>query len=95
MVFTMFGLLALIFLSGLLTLGTIDFEGPLVFLGNRVSDDLSYVFRHFHEFLPHVALGLVVLHLLGVLVGSIQHKENLVRAMLTGKKSLPSHSNPN
>lgn len=94
MVFTMFALLALIFLSGLLTLGTIDFEGPLVFLANRVSDDLSYVFRHIHEFLPHVALGLVVLHLLGVLVGSIQHKENLVRAMLTGKKSLPSHSNP-
>ena len=92
MVFTMFGLLALIFVSGLLTLGTIDFEGPLVFLANSVSDDLSYVFRHLHEFLPPVALGLVVLHLLGVLVGSIQHKENLVRAMLTGKKSPPSHS---
>jgi cytochrome b len=95
MVFTMFGLLALIFVSGLLTLGTIDFEGPLAFLANRVSDDLSYVFRHLHEFLPHVALGLVVLHLLGVLVGSIQHKENLVRAMLTGKKSPPSHFNQN
>jgi cytochrome b len=92
MVFTMFGLLALIFISGLLTLGTIDFEGPLVFLANRVSDEASYVFRHLHEFLPPVALGLVVLHLLGVLVGSIQHKENLVRAMLTGKKSPPSHS---
>ena len=92
MVFTMFGLLAVIFISGLLTLGTIDFEGPLVFLANRVSDETSYVFRHLHEFLPPVALGLVVLHLLGVLVGCIQHKENLVRAMLTGKKSPPSHS---
>ena len=39
MVFTMFGLLAVIFVSGLLTLGTIDFEGPLVFLANRVSDE--------------------------------------------------------
>ncbi len=95
MVFTMFGLLALIFVSGLLTLGTIDFEGPLVFLANRVSDDTSYVFRHLHEFLPEIALVLVVLHLLGVLVGSIQHKENLVRAMLTGKKSPPSHSSSN
>ena len=94
MVFTMFGLLAVIFISGLLTLGTIDFEGPLVFLANRVSDETSYVFRHLHEFLPPVALGLVVLHLLGVLVGSIQHKENLVRAMLTGKKSPPSHPHP-
>jgi cytochrome b len=33
-----------------------------------------------------------VIHLLGVLVGSIQHKENLVRAMLTGKKTPPSQS---
>ena len=94
MVFTMFGLLAVIFISGLLTLGTIDFEGPLLFLANRVSDETSYVFRHLHEFLPPVALGLVALHLLGVLVGSIQHKENLVRAMLTGKKSPPSHPHP-
>ena len=94
MVFTMFGLLAMIFISGLLTLGTIDFEGPLVFLANRVSDETSYVFRHLHEFLPPVALGLVALHLLGVLVGSIQHKENLVRAMFTGKKSPPSHPHP-
>lgn len=92
MVFTMFGLLAMIFVSGLLTLGTIDFEGPLVFLANRVSDEASYAFRHLHEFLPPVALGLVLLHLLGVLVGSIQHKENLVRAMLTGKKTPPSQS---
>lgn len=95
MVFTMFGLLAMIFLSGLLTLGTIDFGGPLAFLANSVSDDASYVFRHVHEFLPNVALGLVVLHLLGVLVGSIQHKENLVRAMLTGRKSPPLQSESN
>ena len=95
MVFAMFGLLALIFVSGLLSLGTIDFEGPLAFLANNVSDDMSYAFRHLHEFLPPVALALVLLHLLGVLVGSIQHKENLVRAMLTGKKLHPSHSNSN
>ena len=58
MVFTMFGLLAVIFLSGLLTLGTIDFGGPLAFLANRVSDDASYVFRHVHEFLPNVRSGI-------------------------------------
>jgi cytochrome b len=92
MVFTMFGLLAVIFVSGLLTLGTIDFEGPMVFLANRVSDESSYTFRHLHQWLPNLALALVVLHLLGVVVGSIQHKENLVRAMLTGKKSPPSQT---
>lgn len=86
MVFTMLVLLILIFLSGLLTLAAIDYEGPLLFLANRVSDEASYAFRGMHEFLPIVGLALVVLHILGVAVGSIQHKENLVRAMLTGKK---------
>lgn len=92
MVFTLLGVLAVIFASGFLTLGTIDFGGPLAFLGNLVSDDVSYTFRHLHGFLTHAALVLVLLHLLGVLVGSIQHKENLVRAMLTGEKSLPSQA---
>lgn len=86
MVFALLGLLTFIFVSGLLTLGTIDFEGPLLFLANLVSDDTSYAFRHLHEFLPIVGLVLVALHILGVIAGSIQHKENLVRAMLTGKK---------
>ena len=89
MVFTMFGLLAVIFLSGLLTLGTIDFGGPLAILANRVSDDESYVLRYVHKFLPNVALGLEILHLLGVLEGSIHQKKNLVRAMLTGRKPPP------
>lgn len=86
MVFTMLALLLLIFLSGLLTLAAIDYEGPLLFLANRVSDEASYAFRDLHEFLPILGLILVVLHLIGVAAGSIQHKENLVRAMLTGKK---------
>jgi cytochrome b len=93
MVFALLGLLVLIFVSGLLTLAAIDFEGPLLFLANRVSDEASYAFRDIHEFLPIVGLVLVSLHILGVIAGSIQHKENLVRAMLTGKKQSKSQSN--
>jgi len=94
MVFALLGLLALILATGLLTLGTIDYEGPLEFLANRVSDETSYTFHHIHELIPNIGLVAVALHLLGVVVGSIQHNENLVRAMITGRKQLPARSSP-
>lgn len=88
MVFALLGSLALIFLSGLTTLAVIDFEGPLLFLIDYFDDDASYVARHLHGWLVDAALILIPLHLLGVAAGSIQHKENLVRAMFTGKKNV-------
>jgi cytochrome b len=39
-----------------------------------------------HEGLASAMLGLVVVHLIGVFSGSLLHGENLVRAMLTGRK---------
>jgi cytochrome b len=86
MVFALLGLLALIFLTGLLSLGTIDYEGPFVFLANSVDDQISYALHDLHGWLVNCALLLIPLHLLGVVAGSIQHKENLARAMVTGKK---------
>lgn len=88
MVFALLGVLALIFLSGLTTLAVIDFEGPLLFLIDYFDDDASYVARHLHGWLVDAALILIPLHLIGVAAGSIQHKENLVRAMVTGKKKV-------
>ncbi len=86
MVFALLALLLAIFVSGLVTLAVIDFDGPLLFLANSVSDDTAYFFRHLHDLLVNVALVLIPLHLLGVVQGSLQHKENLVRAMVTGWK---------
>lgn len=40
-----------------------------------------------HEGLSNTLLALVVLHLAGVIVGSIAHRENLVAAMVTGYKA--------
>ena len=91
MVFALLGLLAVIFTTGLVTLATIDFEGPLLALEHHFSDDTSYAIRHLHEFLSNATLALVVLHLGGVVGGSIQHGENLVRAMITGNKREPQH----
>jgi cytochrome b len=39
-----------------------------------------------HEWLVYVMLGLIALHVAGVVFTSIEHGENLVKAMITGRK---------
>lgn len=45
-----------------------------------------------HDWIAHGLLVLVCLHLVGVTVASLRHRENLVGAMLTGWKRAPGKS---
>jgi cytochrome b len=86
MVAALLALLAVISITGLAVLAVIDFDGPLLGLMHAVSDQQAYAIREAHALAVNVILAMVSIHLLGVLLASFQHKENLVRAMITGDK---------
>ena len=55
-----------------------------------LQDNASDVVGDLHGVATYIMLGVIVLHLIGVLISSILHRENLLRSMFTGFKSAES-----
>lgn len=82
MVLTLLAVVLALALTGVTTLGGLLHGGPLASLPVFVGDTSLSL----HRSLGWGILGLVVLHVAGALLESLREHENLVRAMVTGKK---------
>lgn len=70
-------------IAGLIVYGGEEQAGPLA---GMVSERTAEVTEEWHEVLANITLALVFMHIAAVLFASFAHRENLVRAMLTGRK---------
>lgn len=88
-IFAILLLSLLIAITGFLTFGGEEGHGPLA---GFISYDVGRFMKEAHEVFASLLMALVVLHVGGVIIESLFHKENLVRAMITGYK--PSNDEP-
>lgn len=72
-------------LTGLAAYGAEEQAGPLAEI-MAGTGKLGKLMEAVHEFCANFTLGLVVLHGGGVFLASLRHRENLVWAMITGRK---------
>ena len=87
MVIALLSSLVLVTISGIALYGADESAGPLAASLTGMSEFWIGVLEDVHEFFANATLTLVFFHVLGVLIASFQHKENLVKSMVDGRKS--------
>jgi hypothetical protein len=83
MILALLAVLIAIIVTGVIVLGGVVKEGPLA---PFLTFTTAFSFREVHELLAFALMGLVALHVAGVVAESLRTRESLVRAMLTGSK---------
>ena len=86
MIILLLVLLSLLGVSGLVLYGADEHAGPLAGMMAGVGPGVVDFSEEAHEFFANLTIFLVIIHLAGVAVESILHKENLVWAMVSGYK---------
>lgn len=76
--------------SGVAIYGADQHAGPLAFWLGGVSEQTEHLLEEIHEFLANFTVVLIGLHVLGVIFESRHFRENLVKAMITGRKPAAS-----
>lgn len=73
-------------ISGLALYGAEEFAGPLADVMRGLPPFWGDVLEESHEVLAYGTLGLILIHVTGVLVSSLLHRENLIGSMISGDK---------
>lgn len=82
-VWLLLGMTFVLSFSGVLVLGAQEQQGPLAGWQTRA---MGMALADVHEYIAWAGLALIATHVVGVLVEGRVHRENLVRAMIDGRK---------
>jgi cytochrome b len=72
--------------SGMALYAVEEHAGPLAGM-LTASESMEDLWEEMHELFGNLTLTLVIVHVIGALVSSYLHRENLVKAMVTGRKA--------